>query len=62
MYCQPGDNILNRQEFKEYFENYFLKLDGAKSKQKKIEAINASLILASYLLTNKYDKEKKPKP
>lgn len=57
MYCQPGDNTLNRQEFKEYFENYFLKLDGAKSKQKKIEAINASLILASYLLTNKYDKE-----
>jgi hypothetical protein len=57
MYCQPGDNTLNRQEFKEYFESFFAKLDTAKSKQKKIEAINASLILASYLLTNKYYEE-----
>lgn len=56
LYCEPGDNTLKRKDFKLYFERYFLSLDG-KSKQKKLEGIHASLILTSYILTNKYIQE-----
>lgn len=56
LYCESGDNTLKRKDFKQYFERYFFAID-SKSKQKKIEAIHASLILTSYLLTNKYIQE-----
>jgi hypothetical protein len=50
---QPGDYTLSNQEYKLYFEQYFSGI-ASKSKQKKLEAINASVIICSYLLTNKY--------
>lgn len=53
IYNQPGYDTLNNQEYKLYFERYFGSIT-TKSKQKKLEAINASVILCSYLLTNKY--------
>lgn len=56
LYCESGDNTLNRKEFKQYFERYFYSID-SKSNQKKIEAIHASLILTSYILTQKYSQE-----
>lgn len=56
MYCEPGDSVINKEEFKVFFENFFYSIDG-KSKQKKIEAIQSSLILCSYLLANKYKEE-----
>lgn len=52
LYNQHGDYTLSNEQFKKYFETYFNKVDN-KSKQKKIEAINASIIVCSYLLTNK---------
>ena len=53
IYNQAGDDTLNNQEYKRYFERYFGSIN-TKSKQKKLEAINASVIICSYLLTNKY--------
>ncbi|HEU5187884.1 MAG TPA: hypothetical protein VFT87_05290 [Candidatus Saccharimonadales bacterium] len=53
IYNQPGDDTLSNQEYKTYFERYFSGIN-TKSKQKKLEAINASVIICSYLLTNKY--------
>ena len=55
MYCQAGDNTLNRQEFKVFFEDW-LGSYSSKPKQKKVEALQATGILCSYLLTNKYAK------
>ena len=52
LYNQNGDDTLSNEQFKKYFEVYFSKVS-KKSKQKKIEAINASVIVCSYLLTNK---------
>lgn len=57
LYCEDGDNVLKRQEFKKYLENFLAGIDSTKSRQKRIEAINATPILASYLLTNKYSNE-----
>ncbi len=57
LFCEDGDSALKRQEFKQYLEGFLSHFDTIKSKQKKLEAIQATLILASYLLTNKYQKE-----
>lgn len=54
LFCEDGDNVLKRKEFKQYFERFLKQFDEKKSKQKKLEAIQAALILASYILTNKY--------
>lgn len=56
LYCEDGDNVLKREEFKRYFERFLQGFD-TKSKQKKLEALQAAPILASYLLTNKYTQE-----
>jgi hypothetical protein len=53
IYNQQGDDTLSNQEYKLYFERYFNGIT-SNSKQKKREAINASVIICSYLLTNKY--------
>jgi hypothetical protein len=53
IYNQSGDDTLNNREYKLYFEQYFNGIN-TKSKQKKLEAINASVIICSYLLTNRY--------
>lgn len=57
LYCEDGDNVLKRKEFKQYLENFLAGLDAVKSGQKKLEAIQATPILASYILTNKYQQE-----
>lgn len=57
LYCEDGDNVLKRQEFKQYLEQFLSNLNTIKSKQKRVEAIQAVPILASYLLTNKYRQE-----
>jgi hypothetical protein len=57
LYCEDGDNVLKRQEFKQYIERFLSTLDAVKSKQKKLEAIQAVPILVSYLLGNKYRQE-----
>lgn len=57
LFCESGDNTLKRKEFKQYFERFLTSIDAKKSKQKKLEAIQATLILANYLLTNKYSDE-----
>lgn len=56
LFCEDGDNTLKRGDFKCYFERYLNQFDTKGSKQKKLEAIQATPILASYLLTNKYTK------
>ncbi|CAN5394650.1 hypothetical protein BH09PAT4_BH09PAT4_00010 [soil metagenome] len=56
LFCENGDNTLKRGDFKCYFERYLAQFNAKKSKQKKLEAIQAAPILASYLLTNKYAK------
>lgn len=56
IYCQHGDNTLNREEFKLFFEKW-LGSYTSQSKQKKLEALEAACILCSYLLTNKYTQE-----
>jgi len=54
MYCQHGDTTLDRAEFKLFFERWLGSYSTVKSKQKKLEALQAAGILCSYLLTNKY--------
>lgn len=54
IYCEHGDNEIDKESFKRLFEDYFAQYDNTRSKQKKLEAIQGSLILCSYLLTNKY--------
>ncbi len=56
IYCQHGDKSLNREEFKLFFEKW-LGSYSSKSKQKKLEALQAACILCCYLLTNKYMQE-----
>ena len=56
LFCEDGDNVLKREEFKRYLESFLQGFD-AKSKQKKLEAVQALPILASYLLANKYTQE-----
>lgn len=56
LFCEDGDNTLKRGDFKRYFERYLSQFDTKRSKQKKLEAIQATPILASYMLTNKYAK------
>lgn len=57
LYCENGDNTLKHQVFKQYLERFLAGIDATRSKQKKLEAIQATPILASYLLTDKYSKE-----
>lgn len=57
LFCESGDNTLKRKEFKQFFERFLKATDAKKSKQKKLEAIQGTLILANYLLTNKYSDE-----
>ncbi|QQS18326.1 hypothetical protein IPL68_06955 [Candidatus Saccharibacteria bacterium] len=57
LFCDDGDNTLKRSEFKLLFEHYLSEFDVKRSKQKKLESIQAAPILTSYLLTNKYAKE-----
>src|SRR6266545_1728606 len=52
-YNQHGDYELDLGKFKTFFEAYFRARHDA-SKQKKAEAVRASLVLCSYLLTHKY--------
>ncbi|MFI9504781.1 hypothetical protein [Nocardia sp. NPDC052566] len=54
MYCRNGDSTLNRGEFKLFLENWLDSYSAVKSKQKKIEALQATGVLCSYLLANKY--------
>ena len=56
LYNQPGDYSLDCGKFKQYLEAFFASHSGS-SRQKKSEAIQASLILTSYLLTYKYAAE-----
>ncbi|MBR7826633.1 hypothetical protein KDK95_09980 [Actinospica sp. MGRD01-02] len=53
LYNQPGDESLDCGKFKQYFEVFFAGHSSG-SRQKKSEAIQASLILTSYLMTYKY--------
>lgn len=53
---QPGDNELDLGKFKVLFETFFRQSSDA-SRQKKIEAIRASLVLCNYILTNKHAKQ-----
>lgn len=53
LYNQPGDDSLDCGKLKQYLEAFFSGHSGG-SRQKKSEAIQASLILTSYLLTYKY--------
>lgn len=57
LYCEDGDNTLKHQSFKQYLEKFLANVDTSRSKQKKLEAIQATPIIASYLLTDKYVKE-----
>lgn len=57
LFCEDGDNVLKRQDFKQYHERFLSNFNSIKSKQKKVEAIQATPVIASYLLTNKYTKE-----
>lgn len=54
IYCRNGDNVLSREEFKLFLENWLNSYSTEKSKQKKFEALQAAGVLCSYLLANKY--------
>jgi hypothetical protein len=56
LYNQHGDYELDVKKFKVFFESFFYSHQGD-SRQKKVEAIRASLILCNYLLTHKYSRE-----
>lgn len=54
LYNEYGDNTLDSSAFKLFFESYFLTIEhSTRSKAKRLEALNASIILCSYVLTNK---------
>lgn len=54
LYNDYGDDTLDNNKFKTFFENYFLTVEKTtRSKARRLEAINASIILCSYVLTNK---------
>ncbi len=53
LYNQPGDYELDVGKFKLFFEAFFHGRQNV-SRQRMTEAVRASLILCSYLLTNKY--------
>lgn len=55
IYNQVGDLELDVERFKLFFEAHFRACQ-QKSRQKKVEAIRASLVLCSYLLTYKYER------
>lgn len=57
LFCDDGDNTLRRRDFKQYLERFLTSFDNVKSKQRKLEAIQSTPIIASYLLTDKYAKE-----
>lgn len=57
LFCEDGDNILRKQNFKQYLERFLSNFNSIKSNQKKIEALQAVPVIASYILTNKYTKE-----
>ena len=53
LYNQNGEHDLDCGKFKRYFENFFASHATA-SRKKKTEAVQAALILSSYLLTYKH--------
>ena len=57
LFCEDGDNVLRKQDFKQYLERFLSKFNSIRSKQKKIEALQAVPVISSYILTNKYTKE-----
>lgn len=57
LFCEDGDNVLRKQDFKQYLERFLSKFNSITSKQKKTEAIQAVPVISSYILTDKYTKE-----
>jgi hypothetical protein len=56
IYNENGDFELDVAKMKVFFEAFF-QSHSEKSRQKKVEALQASLILCNYMLTNKYERE-----
>ncbi len=56
LYNENGDFELDAEKFKLFFESYF-RYYGEVSRQRKVEALRASLIICNYILTNKYERQ-----